>query len=311
MQDIYDISVDPQSYEEQLPGYAPDFPYICTRALLSRYRSPLAAWHWHSAAELFYVESGCVEYATPQGTVLFPQGSGGFVNANVLHAGRAAAPGAETVELLHLFDPALLCGTRDSRIAKKYIQPLTSAGITQIGLFPGTHDEILSLLRQSFTLDPRADGYEFRLIGILSRIWLALLAQSSQVSVSRTADETLKKMMVYIYEHYPEAISVDALALAGGVSKRGCFRLFRQQLHTTPTDYLRQYRLQKASALLCDGTASVTEIAYRCGLGSSSYFGKLFREQFGCSPGAYRKKWHDRDSSGQKSGSNSNGAPLY
>jgi len=310
METILDISVDPQSYEEQLPGYSPEFPYICSRALLSRYRRPFVPWHWHGTVELFYVESGCIEYATPQGTILFPQGSGGFVNPNVLHSSRAMETDGETVELVHLFDPVLLSGVQHSRIAQKYIQPLTASGIERIGLFPGKNDGILELLRQSFALDTGETGYEFRLVGLLSRIWLCLLELSDQQTVSSATDGALKKMMVYLYEHYSESISVDDLAAAGGVSKRGCFRLFRQQLRTTPADYLRQYRLQKASALLCSGSLSITEIAYQCGLGSSSYFGKLFQEQFGCSPRAYRKKWHDRDSSGQESNSNTTGSPL-
>lgn len=290
METILDISVDPQSYEEQLPGYSPEFPYICSRALLSRYRRPFVPWHWHGTVELFYVESGCIEYATPQGTILFPQGSGGFVNPNVLHSSRVMETDGETVQLVHLFDPVLLPGAQNSRIAQKYIQPLTASGIERIGLFPGKNDGILELLRQSFALDTREMGYEFRLVGLLSRIWLGLLELSDQQTVSSATDGALKKMMVYLYEHYSEPISVDDLAGAGGVSKRGCFRLFRQHLRTTPTDYLRQYRLQKASALLCSGALPITEIAYRCGLGSSSYFSKLFREQYGCSPRVYRKK---------------------
>lgn len=309
METILDISVDPQSYEEQLPGYSPEFPYICSRALLSRYRRPFVPWHWHGTVELFYVESGCIEYATPQGTILFPQGSGGFVNPNVLHSSRVMETDGETVQLIHLFDPVLLPGAQNSRIAQKYIQPLTASGIERIGLFPGKNNGILELLRQSFALDTRETGYEFRLVGLLSRIWLGLLELSAQQTVSSAADDALKRMMVYLYEHYSEPISADDLAAAGGVSKRGCFRLFRQQLRTTPTDYLRQYRLQKASALLCSGSLSITEIAYLCGLGSSSYFGKRFQEQFGCSPRAYRQKWHDRDSSGQESNSNA-GAPA-
>lgn len=310
METILDISVDPQSYEEQLPGYSPEFPYICSRALLSRYRRPFVPWHWHGTVELFYVESGCIEYATPQGTILFPQGSGGFVNPNVLHSSRVMETDGETVQLVHLFDPVLLPGAQNSRIAQKYIQPLTASGIERIGLFPGKNDGILELLRQSFALDTQEMGYEFRLVGLLSRIWLGLLELSDQQTVSSATDGALKKMMVYLYEHYSESISVDDLAGAGGVSKRGCFRLFRQQLRATPTDYLRQYRLQKASALLCSGALPITEIAYRCGLGSSSYFGKLFREQYGCSPRVYRIKWHDRDSFGQESNSNANGSPL-
>ena len=39
----------------------------------------------------------------------------------------------------------------------------------------------------------------------------------------------------------------------------------------------------------------ITEIAYECCLCSSSYFGKTFREAFGCTPGGYRHNWHDCD----------------
>ena len=35
--------------------------------------------------ELFYVESGVVEYYIPKGKAVFPAGSGGLVNSNVLH----------------------------------------------------------------------------------------------------------------------------------------------------------------------------------------------------------------------------------
>jgi len=44
---------------------------------------------------------------------------------------------------------------------------------------------------------------------------------------------------------------------------------------------------------LIETEKSITEIASDCGFGSSSYFGKLFREHFNCSPVRYRGKWHD------------------
>ncbi len=47
--------------------------------------------------------------------------------------------------------------------------------------------------------------------------------------------------------------------------------------------------------MLAQGNMSVTEIAQACGLGSSSYFGRLLRECTGCTPSEYRRKWQDRD----------------
>ena len=73
------------SKEEKLPYDTPDFPYIASQAELDSYREPFVPWHWHNAIELFYMESGELKYYTPHETLVFPAGSAGMVNANVLH----------------------------------------------------------------------------------------------------------------------------------------------------------------------------------------------------------------------------------
>ena len=98
------------SREEALPDFADDFPYIASRAELDKYIGRTAPWHWHRAVELFYMESGALEYETPSGKMVFPAGSGGMVNANVLHMTRAVSQTEETVQLLHIFDASLLAG---------------------------------------------------------------------------------------------------------------------------------------------------------------------------------------------------------
>ena len=65
------------SREERLPDFDPDFPYIASRVEMDFYPERFVPWHWHSAVELFYMESGSLEYSTPQGKAVFPQGSGG------------------------------------------------------------------------------------------------------------------------------------------------------------------------------------------------------------------------------------------
>ena len=46
----------------------------------------------------------------------------------------------------------------------------------------------------------------------------------------------------------------------------------------------REERLQAACQMLARSEMSLTEIGRASGLGSSSYFGKLFREAMGCTP---------------------------
>ena len=85
MKNIQSIELNDSSKEELLPGFSADFPYIATCAELDRYLEPLVPWHWHPTVELFYMKSGSLEYTTPHGKWIFSAGSGGFVNANVLH----------------------------------------------------------------------------------------------------------------------------------------------------------------------------------------------------------------------------------
>ena len=307
MKNIQSIQLVEGSNEELLPGFSPDFPYIASCALLDRYLEPATPWHWHRTVELFYMESGTLEYTTPNGKRVFPAGSGGFVNSNVLHTSMVIPSGAETVQLLHLFEPELLSGGQASRMDMKYIRPLTSAaGIEMIVLSPddAVQAELLKKIRAVFDLDEDDWGYEFTLRQQLTEIWLALFALARPGielhSGAKDSDEKMKAMMRYIHAHYPDTISVDQLAKEAHISKRVSYRLFRENLHMSPVEYMTGYRLRKACQRLAETDEPITQIAYNCGLGSSSYFGKLFRERFGCTPGAYRKEWHDRNSNQQK-----------
>lgn len=293
MKQIDSIQLFPGSDEEQLPDYTPDFPCITTRASLYKYADPRIPWHWHSAGELFYMESGTLEYTTPSGTWIFPAGSGGFVNANVLHSSRILSQETPTVQLLHLFDPSFLAGSPGGRLYQKYIYPLTASGVELIPLLPG-ESPVLPALRDSFSISEESPGYEFTLRQALTEIWLELLGRIPDTTpVPAPGDNAVKSMMAFVHRHFGEDITVDDIARAGLVSRRSCFRLFQQQLHTTPTLYLRDYRLRQACALLAHSNATMTEIANACCLGSSSYFGQQFRESYGITPSRYRKQWHD------------------
>lgn len=46
-------------------------------------------------------------------------------------------------------------------------------------------------------------------------------------------------------------------------------------------------RLEKAKDLLKINDGNITEIAYKCGFNSQSYFSKLFTEYFGKAPREY------------------------
>lgn len=90
MKNIHKIKFHIGSKEELLPDFTDDFPYIASRVEFDKYMGQFVPWHWHKAVELFYMESGTLEYYTPKGKILFPAGSGGMVNSNVLHMTKTA-----------------------------------------------------------------------------------------------------------------------------------------------------------------------------------------------------------------------------
>lgn len=301
MKDIHGVSLIPGSNEELLPDFFPDFPYIASRTEMIPGGNTGVPWHWHHTVELFYVESGTLEYTTPEGKQLFPAGWGGFVNSGVLHQTRTFSGSQPVVTLLHLFEPDFLAGAPGSRIDQRYIRPLTSApGLEILRLSPEVPEQaaILSLLQGSFTLSETEMGYEMELRYRLGKIWLGLLELAKTAmpmpSSHRPGDDKLKIMLQYVHDHFSDPIRVEQIAQSAHVSKRVCFRLFQDSLHTTPVAYLTSCRLQRACRMLTETDAPITRIAYDCCLGSSSYFGKLFRAHFGCSPAAYRGKWQDR-----------------
>lgn len=288
------------SREEKIEGFTEEFPYIASRAELNAYQESFVPWHWHKAVELFYIESGTLTYHTPGGVTEFPAGSGGMVNSNVLHMTKFQKEGRENLQLLHIFDPVLIAGNYSSRIGEKYVTPLMSSSeLELIALSPENSEQqkILHMIRQAFQIPEEESGYELQIREALSEIWLELFRQNQQVlrkqkstGPADRSKEQIKQMMSYIQENYAEKLTVSRIAAAAFVSERECYRIFRKCLQMTPTEYLTGFRIQTACRMLEEGRKSITEIALDCGMGSGSYFGKVFRKYQGVSPLAYRDR---------------------
>lgn len=302
MKVVHNIDFHSGSREEKLPGFSNDFPYIASRAELDRYAGRFVPWHWHRAIELFYMESGEVEYYTPKGKLIFPAGSGAMINSNVLHMTRPNMEKDNNVQLLHIFDASIIAGEQGNLIEQKYVMPIVAAPQFEIiALHPNNpaQAKVLECMEKSFQLSKQDFGYEIRLRGVLSEIWLSLFKLLQQELNEKEEydkrNDKIKLMMIYIHEHYADKIEIRELAAAAFLSERECYRVFHDYLHMTPTEYMRSYRLQMACRMLAKGNQPITYISHRCGLGSSSYFGKVFREYVGCTPMQYRCRWQDND----------------
>lgn len=72
-----------------------------------------------------------------------------------------------------------------------------------------------------------------------------------------------------------------------GLSRVHLYRKVKELTGSTPTDFLRIYRLKKAALLLRDRNRNVNEVAYSTGFSSAAYFSKCFKAAYGQSPSEY------------------------
>jgi len=82
-----------------------------------------------------------------------------------------------------------------------------------------------------------------------------------------------------------EKFGVEDLVREMGISHISLHRKLKVISNQTLSQFIREIRLKKAKELLLNEDLTVSEIAYRVGFGSPTYFNKCFHEYFGYPPG--------------------------
>jgi AraC-like DNA-binding protein len=86
-----------------------------------------------------------------------------------------------------------------------------------------------------------------------------------------------------------QAVGVEELASAKGMSRSNFTHFFRSTTGETPANFLRSKRLAMAAGLLKATSDSIKEIAAQTGFADANRFCKAFRAKYDLSPGRYRK----------------------
>lgn len=100
----------------------------------------------------------------------------------------------------------------------------------------------------------------------------------------------VQQMQDYIERNNAEEITLSDLAQASLFSPWYAYRLFRDCLGLTPTEYIRKYRLTQAAKQLQTGAVKVIDAAYGAGFSNVDTFTRAFYREFGLNPGDYRKQ---------------------
>lgn len=117
-----------------------------------------------------------------------------------------------------------------------------------------------------------------------------VIDESSVLSKIDVSDNFTKCICEIIKEKKAEPdLSVQDLAKAMNVSRATVFNRLKTSLDTTPNNLIRDIRLETAAKMLTQGNVRVSEVYYKVGFTSGSYFSKLFHDRYGISPKDYRR----------------------
>lgn len=114
-----------------------------------------------------------------------------------------------------------------------------------------------------------------------------LLSESEKVE--SIDDAFLRKFAEQIEAVYADPeYNVEKLSETLGLSRGHLHRKIKELTGTAPVEFLRTYRLNKATQLLRQNAYTVSEVAYRTGFSSPAYFSKCFKAVYGVTPTEYQ-----------------------
>ena len=96
----------------------------------------------------------------------------------------------------------------------------------------------------------------------------------------------------YIDKYFDQKPDVNRVASKVHLSTAAFCRYFKRQTNMTFTDFVNQYRIERAKNLLIQDH-NVTETAYAVGFESISYFNRLFNKIAGENPSIFKKNWEN------------------
>lgn len=276
-------------YIERRPQGTFNFPiaYYHQTPLSPRYYMP---YHWHTHYEIMRIISGSFHLTLDNETVTYYAGDVIFITGGVLHGGEPEDCVYECI----VFDLDMLM--KDNHACANTIQSIMNGKIRIDTHISEKCDKILPITKKlCHVLSEKKTGYEFMTQGCLYELLGTIIEEKlyeESVYDTMTIERlnSVKEVLTYISDNYPDSISLGHLAKIAGMNPKYFCRYFRSMTGRTPIDYLNYYRVECACEMLSTKNISIKETAISCGFSDESYFVKTFRKYKNTTPKQFTKK---------------------
>ena len=129
------------------------------------------------------------------------------------------------------------------------------------------------------------------LLNFITDIALSLLEEENKLNFTRVIDPLLKKIVEYIDYNLDNDISVAQIKHEFGLNKNNLASMFNSTFEISPSKYIINKKLEKASNLLLETDQSITDIAFKFNFSSSSKFSSYFKKKYSITPLQFKKRF--------------------
>lgn len=151
------------------------------------------------------------------------------------------------------------------------------------------------LMRAAEETDRKQEASDLMIKSLMMGFFALLLRSGvEETAYSTPSESALRLYMVIepalrcIKNEYSRALTLDELAKKCNVSKYHFCRIFRTVTQKSAVEYLRDFRLRVANALLSNTDNSVAQIAACCGFENPNYFSRCYKKRYGNVPSRRR-----------------------
>lgn len=255
-------------------------------------------WHLHEEVEFLYIASGNALITVEEKTVTAVTGDYILINQNVHHF--ITPPDRKLILQCIKFQPSMLLGIGQLELEKEYILPVIhNSHFEYIQLTSDNehYDSLHQYYHAIYALEDKMSCHsDLAILANCLQLWnnlygICLTPSHNAIEHINIQDEQrVKAAILYIQEHYMESITLDDIADSIMVSKSECCRCFKRVMHSTPFEYLLEYRIiESTKRMKRKRQESISQIAGSVGFNNTSYFNKIFKKTMHCTPTEYRK----------------------
>jgi len=249
---------------------------------------------------LMYVRAGDVEANIEDIKVKVSAHNGLVIKQGLMHSFKSLGGCKAEIEIV-AFNHTVVFDFGTTILSAKYRDPFIKSLTQRFIQFNCRTEPGIGVCRTMddiYYLDIEKDyGYEIAIKGSLCKIWYLMSKLYSPIPAKDNSfrisnDEyRVKQAIAYVESHYADQITLEELADSIHISKSECCRCFKRVLNLTPIEYVVQYRIYTAAAVLDDPKTeipSIAELAIKTGHNNISYFNKMFKRHMGSTPTEYR-----------------------